>query len=170
MSRNLSKNAIKRHNKAQNLKIELSLISLATSFLWQYEEDKSPTALSVQPLILDCYKITKGYLSKDNLIDILKVAENEFDLIEAMQKVTIPKGFTRVCNFDENNDLVVSAVALGIRLLEAHKGIQNKTFIVNSLSQFKDVNQAKTNEVENAKIVASKFFARINKYYNKRKI
>jgi hypothetical protein len=167
MSKNLSKNAIKRHNKLMDIKKELTPIILATSFLYQYEENNKQYH-SVQGLIYDCQKVARTYSTY--LDDILKVAENEMHLVEQIQRNTKSSRFKKVCKFDEENHLVVSAVGLALNLLIIHSEMQNKKFHVPTLKNYTDVGFKDKEEAKNARIVASRFIERIDKHYDDRKI
>jgi hypothetical protein len=166
-----TKKRIKAHNSLMDLKKELSLIFLSTSFIYQYEEvnkdDKDIISLDLELKELS-FK-SRNY--KSLLTDVLKVAQNEMDLVEKIQRNSKPTRFKKVCDFDEQDDLVVSAVGLAVNLLLIHKEIKNKKIVLsNNIYNISKNKPSSEDEIKNAQIVASRFYERICKYYDDRKI
>ena len=152
-------------------KKELSLIFLATSFLYQYHEsvkDKDYKQIDTELQLLS--RISKNY--KSLLNECLKIAENEFAIVEAYQRANKPRHrFEKMATLDDEGDLVVSAVALAVNLLLIHKEIPNKKVTLDKRLYELDKNDySKDINILNAQIVASNYYLRICKYYNDRKI
>ena len=167
----LSKKQIKQHNQLMDLKKELSLIFLATSFLTTYwEQYKDNNAFkNIEAELSELSFKTHNYNSL--MKDVLLVAQNEMEIIEQIQRNTKATRFKKVCSFDEDNELVVSAVGLVISLLQLHKEHKNKKiFLSKNIYQLVDFKIDNEDEIRNSMIVASNFYDRICKYYDKRKL
>jgi hypothetical protein len=120
------------------------------------------------PLIKKLSNISKVYNIYTD--DILKVAENEMILVESIQRESKPSTFNSIVDFDNNNELLVSAIGLSLNLLQIHSEMKNKNIIVSNLKEYINIEYQKEDNIKNARIVASRFFDRIDKYYNDRKV
>jgi len=190
----LSNKQRKVFNKRLDISKELSLLLLSASFLKMYEDKNSEfrsvlkvwdcIATACQSSIIDSddkvkllelYKNHPKHLklinSKFERDTILKVAENEMQIVEDFQRVSKPTRFKKVCVLDEDNELNVSSLALAFSLLEIHSNMKNRVYYISEFNQkmSTDINE-KSQAVKNARIVATKFSDRIDKYYEDRKI
>ena len=161
----LSKKQIKKHNELQDLKKELSLVTMAANFVKQYI-DQYPDHIQAES-----YHIARVVFTYRKYLDeVLDLSDKMFKEVEKEQRSAKPARFKAICKFDEEGFLAVSIISLVINLLDIHKNIRNRKVVLdNSLYKIKDYHK-NMDEVRNAKIVASKFFDKIDSYYESKKI